>query len=92
LQGALTLDNPPAIRLGCVEEAYKLGIEIAGIVSDELEERRQEMSDILLMPIDELMASTVKTDFEQYKSYCEQNNLKPSNGKVLNEYFKERGV
>lgn len=31
-------------------------------------------------------------DFKKFQNYCKHHNVKPSNGKVLNEYFKERGV
>lgn len=48
LQGALNLDNPPSIRLGCVEEAYKITSNIAEMVSKQLEAQRQEQSEYII--------------------------------------------
>ena len=97
LQGALNLDNPPSIRLGCVEEAYKITSNIADLVSKQLKEQNQDMVDCIeyglmgsITPIS--VVPGTREDVIAFKDYCVQNNLKPSSGKVLNEYFKERGV
>lgn len=87
LKDSVDLNNHESIRFECSEAAYKLGIEIAELVGKELDDQRQD--------IDMVMAyeyGLPSSDFEQYKSYCEENGLKPSSGQVLNEYMKERGV
>lgn len=97
LQGALNLDNPPSIRLGCVEEAYKITSNIAEMVSKQPKEQNDDIIDCIeygLMDLNKpiLVVPGLRDDFKAFKDYCDQNNLKPSHGKVLNEYFKERGV
>lgn len=102
LQGALNLDNPPSIRLGCVEEAYKITSNIADLVSNQLKEQNDDIIDCIEYGLDidiefnNLMHDSLTGEDSQevkdFKEYCKYHNVKPSNGKVLNEYFKERGV
>ncbi len=97
LQGALNLDNPPSIRLGCVEEAYKITSNIADLVSKQLKEQNEDIIDCieyglvgLTTPIS--VVPEAREDVREFKEYCVQNNLKSSNGKVLNDYFKDKEV
>ena len=78
---------PEYEKIGWMRVAHQTATNLETMVAAELEAQRQEQSEFILD-----VYPTKEYEFNEFKEYCAANNLKPSNGKVLNEYFKERGV
>ena len=87
LEVAIDIKDRGIDRLETIKEAYLITVNLETMVAEELEAQRQEQSELILDAY-----FTEEHEFDEFKEYCAANNLKPSNGKVLNEYFKERGV
>ena len=78
-------------RLEMAKEAYLSAAKLEAMVAEELEAQRQEQSEYIIDG--ELATDPVENSgFREFKEYCAANNLKPSHGKVLNDYFKDKEV
>ena len=91
LDVAINGNVPEYEKVGWIKVAHQTATKIETMVAEELEAQRQEQSEYILDG--ELASDPVENSgFIEFKEYCAANNLKPSHGKVLNDYCKNKEV